>query len=181
LADGAGAAAASPVARKRSRPPRAQQLAGSARKHARVEGDEDEQEDDASGDDAAAAGYSDFDADAADAAPPPARSAREDRRQLSAAAPAPLPLLPAPPAAAAPAAPVPAAAPAAGAPQSELQRVEAFLRGIRPPLSQARLLLACCVRAEACIIADASTLVRSRRSRPRLLRCLPAATPWRTL
>jgi hypothetical protein len=43
---------------------------------------------------------------------------------------------------------------AAGAPQSELQRVEAFLRGIRPPLSQARLLACCVVHAEACI-ADA--------------------------
>jgi hypothetical protein len=47
-----------------------------------------------------------------------------------------------------------AAAPAAGAPQSELQRVQCFLRGIRPPLSQARLLAFALLRAraEACVV-----------------------------
>jgi hypothetical protein len=148
-ATGAAAAAAPlPTAapRKRGLPPRAQQLAGSAHKQARVQKQEEEKEEDdeSGGDFAAVASYSDMDADAA---PAPARSARKDRRQLSAAALVPVPPLPAPFAAAAPAVPAPAAARAAGAAQSELQRVEAFLRGIRPPLSQARLLaLLCCVR-----------------------------------
>jgi hypothetical protein len=151
----AAPASAVPAPRKRGRLPRAQQLAGSARKNARVEEQEEQEDDESGGDDAAAGGCSDMDADAADVAPPPARSAHEDRRQL----PVPVPTLPAPPATAAPAAPAPAAAPAAGAPQSELQRVEAFLRGIRPPLSQARMLAclnACCVRA----LKRASSLMR---------------------